>query len=53
MTIRPIRTPEDYETALTRIDALWDAAPGSEEADELGVLATLVDRYEEEHQPIR
>ncbi len=52
MTIRPIRTPEDYEEALARIDALWNAAPGSEKADELEVLATLVDRYEEEHEPI-
>ena len=38
MTIRPIRTPEDYEAVLARIDALWEAAPGSEEADELDVL---------------
>ena len=52
MTIRLIRTPEDYEAALARIDALWDAAPGSEEADELEVLATLIDRYEEEHESI-
>ena len=26
--------PEDHEAALARIDALWDAAPGSDEADE-------------------
>ncbi len=52
MNIRPIRTEEDYEAALARIEALWDAAPGSEEADELEVLATLVDVYEEEHEPI-
>ncbi len=52
MNIRPIRTEEDYEAALARIEALWDAAPGSEEADELEVLATLVDVYEEGHEPI-
>ena len=52
MNIRPIRTEEDYEAALARIEALWDAAPGSEEADELEVLATLVDVYEEEREPI-
>ena len=52
MTIRPIRTQADYETALARIDALWDAVPGSEKADELDVFATLVDRYEEVHEPI-
>ncbi len=52
MNIRPIRTEEDYEAALARIEALWDATPDSEEADELEVLATLVDVYEEKHEPI-
>lgn len=52
MNIRPIRTAEDYEAALARIEALWEASPGSEKADELEVLATLVDVYEEEHEPI-
>ena len=52
MTIRPIRTPADYEAALARIEALWEATPGSDDADELDVLATLVDRYEQEHEPI-
>jgi HTH-type transcriptional regulator/antitoxin HigA len=53
MNIRPIRTENDYEAALARIETLWDAAPGSaEEADELEVLATLVDVYDEEHEPI-
>ncbi len=52
MNIRPIRTQQDYEAALARIEARWTALPGSDEADELEVLATLVDVYEEEHEPI-
>lgn len=52
MRIHPIRTPEDYEAAVSRIEDLWDAPPGSEKADELEVLTTLVHLYEEEHEPI-
>lgn len=52
MRIRPIRTEADYRAALARIEDLWEADAGSEEADELGVLATLVDAYEESHDPI-
>ena len=36
--IRPIRNEEDYETALAEIEALWDAEPGSAEADRLEIL---------------
>jgi HTH-type transcriptional regulator/antitoxin HigA len=50
--IRPIRNEEDYETALEEIEHLWDAAPGTPEADRLEVLVTLVEAYEAEHYPI-
>jgi HTH-type transcriptional regulator / antitoxin HigA len=50
--IKPIRTEEDYEAALLRIEALMDAEADTPEADELEVLATLVDLYEEKHFPI-
>jgi len=52
MDIRPIRTKRDYERALRRIETLMDADPGSDEGDELEVLATLVDVYEEKHFPV-
>jgi HTH-type transcriptional regulator / antitoxin HigA len=52
MNIRPIRTEEDYEAACIRIDRIFDAEPGSPEDDELEILATLVDAYEEKHFPI-
>lgn len=51
-TIRPIKTEEDYEAVLERIDALMDAEAGSDEADELEVLATLVELYEDKHYPM-
>jgi len=52
MTIRPIRNSSDHESALKRIQALMSAKPGTDEGDELDVLATLVDAYEARHFPI-
>lgn len=50
--IAPIRTEADHKAALARIDALMDAVAGSSEADELSVLADLVEAYETKHFPI-
>ncbi len=52
MQIRPIKTVEDNEAALARIEQLWDAEPNTPEGDELDVLATLVSAFEEEFFPI-
>ena len=52
MEISPIRTEQDYENAVARIEALMDAGAGTPEGDELDVLATLVNAYEEFHFPI-
>ncbi|ANK83369.1 MAG: hypothetical protein TEF_08535 [Rhizobiales bacterium NRL2] len=51
-TVRPIRDDADYDAALARIDCLMDATDGSPERDELDVLTTLVEVYEDEHYPI-
>ena len=52
MDIRPIRTEEDYETALAEIEQLFDASPGTLEGDRLDVLVTLVEAYEDQHYSI-
>ena len=52
MEIQPIRTNADHEAALARIEALWDARPGTPEHDELEVLSVLVSAYEDEHWPV-
>ena len=52
MRIKPIRNEEDYQKALERLDEIFDAKRGSEEGDELEILAILVDNYENEHFPI-
>jgi HTH-type transcriptional regulator/antitoxin HigA len=51
MNIRPIRGDEDHTAALRRIDALWGAAEGTPEGDELDVLVALVSHYEESRWP--
>ncbi len=50
--VTPIRTIADYDAALSRIDALMDAPTGSAEADELDILADLVEHYESKEHPI-
>jgi HTH-type transcriptional regulator / antitoxin HigA len=52
MEIKPIRTEADYEAALKEIERLFDAKPGTVEADSLEVLTTLAEAYEEKHYTI-
>ena len=49
MKIKPIRTEADHEAALKEIERLFDAKPGTAEADRLEVIATLTEAYEEKH----
>lgn len=52
MHIHPIRTDADHTDALTRIEAIWDAQPGTEDHDELEVLSVLVSAYEDTRWPL-
>ncbi len=52
MTIKPIKTKKDYQTALSRLEIIFDAKPGSKDGDELEVLGILIEKYEQEHYPI-
>ncbi|WP_029406657.1 type II toxin-antitoxin system HigA family antitoxin [Thiomicrorhabdus sp. Milos-T2] len=52
MHIKPIRTNQDHQNALNRIDALFDAEHNTPEGDELEVLVELIHAYEEVHFPI-
>jgi HTH-type transcriptional regulator / antitoxin HigA len=52
MDIRPIRNDEDHVAALREIERLWGAAAGTDDGDKLDILATLVEKYEENHWPI-
>ena len=52
MNIQPIRNDADHEKALRRLEALMDAQSGTAAGDELDVLTTLVERYEQGRYPI-
>lgn len=47
MNIKPIKTKKDYQSALVRLEIIFDAKPGSAEGDELEVLGIFIDEYEQ------
>jgi HTH-type transcriptional regulator/antitoxin HigA len=49
MRIRRVRDAASHREALREIERLWNAAPGSEEREVVGVLADLVELYESRH----
>ncbi|WP_313503990.1 helix-turn-helix domain-containing protein [Kaistella carnis] len=52
MEIKPIRTEQDYNQALERLEVIFDAKKGTKEGDELEVLGILIEKYEDDHFPI-
>ena len=52
MELRPIRTKREHQAALKAAEALWNAAAGTPEADQLEVLTLLIEAYERDHYPI-
>ena len=49
--IRSTMTESHYQTALERIEKLFEAKPNTPEGQELDKLITLVEAYEEIHYP--
>ncbi|MCB9426724.1 MAG: helix-turn-helix domain-containing protein [Flavobacteriales bacterium] len=52
MNIRPIRTEQDYQNALARLELIFDAKKETPQGDELEILSILIDKYENENFPI-
>jgi HTH-type transcriptional regulator/antitoxin HigA len=52
MHIKPIKSEEDYQQALRRLEELFIAKPDTIEGDELEILGILIENYEEEHFPV-
>ena len=50
--VKPIRNENDYNAALSRVDELMSAEPGSPEGEALDGLADLIEMYEREHLPM-
>lgn len=53
-TVKVIKTEAEHEQALARLMALMDSDPaeGSEAADELELLALVIDQFESTHYPM-
>ncbi|MEQ9286581.1 MAG: helix-turn-helix domain-containing protein [Cyclobacteriaceae bacterium] len=52
MDIKVIKTEEDYNRALKRLEKIFHAPVNSREGDEAEVLSILIEKYEDEHFPI-
>jgi len=52
MNIKPIKTENDYNQAMEKLETLFDAKIGTAKGDELELLGILIDQYENEHFPI-
>ena len=52
MKIKPIRSDADLSAALHRLDVVFQAAEGTPAADEMEILVTLIEAYENKHYPI-
>ena len=52
MEIKPIKTENDYNESIKRIEDLWGSKKDSPLGDELDLLVTLVESYELKHYPI-
>ncbi|MBN1577617.1 MAG: hypothetical protein JW913_13745 [Chitinispirillaceae bacterium] len=52
MNIKPIKTGKDYKAALKEVQSLWNAEPNTPDGDNLEILITLIEAYEDKHYPI-
>ncbi len=52
MELKPIKTKNDYQKALRRLEVIFDAPSNTKEGDEAEILSMLIDNYENEFFPI-
>jgi HTH-type transcriptional regulator/antitoxin HigA len=50
--VKPIRTAADYRAAMREVERLWGSKSGTPDGDRLDVIATLIDAYEAQHEPV-
>jgi HTH-type transcriptional regulator / antitoxin HigA len=49
MNVKVIKTEEEYNQALKRLEVIFDAPIDSDEGDEAELLTILIEKYEDEH----
>lgn len=52
MNIKPIRNDKDLHLAFSRLEEIFHAKPQTPEYDEMEILTTLIEVYENKHYPI-
>ncbi len=52
MDIKAIKTEQDYNQALERLEEIFHAPTDSKEGDEAEILSILIEKYEDENYPI-
>ncbi|MEN7551292.1 hypothetical protein AAG747_25465 [Rapidithrix thailandica] len=52
MKIEILKTREDYENAIRRLEDVFDAPDDTPEADEAALLILLIEDYEDRYLPV-
>ena len=52
MDVKVIKTDEEYNQALKRLECIFDAPEDTPDGDEAELLGILIEKYEDEHYPI-
>ncbi len=52
MKIKVLKTEDDYQQAVKRLERIFHAEPDTKEGDEAELLTILIEKYEDEHYPI-
>jgi len=52
MNIKPIKNDKDLQKAFKQLERVFQAKKGTTEADEMEILVSLIEAYENKHYPI-
>jgi len=52
MNIKPIRSESDLQESFRQLEKVFQAKSGTKEADDMEILVTLIEAYENKHYPI-
>lgn len=52
MNIKPIKNDDDLRAAFARLEKIYQAKAGTAAADEMEILVTLIEVYEQKHYAI-
>ena len=52
MKLKVLKTENEYNKALKRLEKIFDSPADTPEGDEADILGLLIEKYEDEHYPI-